>query len=196
MNREGIRPKRLAADDARWGRIAQARPPLPAWAPLAGWLASASVLSVVVIALVGGPGPLDDPHQGDQRAGFLIDADEARDIRSLGLPGRPVGRRPLLLAFARQPPSAQAVRTALAGVPDAFARFLVLPEAATARPVPTIADPSGRIAQAVGIAEPKDGGAPIGYAMVDASGRVRYVTLDPRWPDHADEIELIAEAVR
>jgi hypothetical protein len=191
------RPERFVADDARWGRIEQVRPPLPAWAPLAAWLAIAFVLSLVVIVLVGEPGPLDDPQQGDQRAGLLIDPEEARNVRELGLPGRPVGRRPVFLAFARRPPSPASLRSALDDLPTAFATFLVLPDTGAAPgPVPAVGDPDRRIAQAVGMAEPKDGGTPIGYAVVDDGGLVRYATIDPRWPDHGDEIGLIAEAVR
>jgi hypothetical protein len=162
-----------------------------------GWLAGASVLSLVVIGLVGGPGPLDDPQQGDQRAGFLVDVEEARMVRGLGLPGRPVGRRPVFLAFARDALSGRSVRDALGRLPEAFAAFLVLPStSAPGAAVPTVSDSDGGIAHAVGIGRPKDGGPPIGYAVLDRRGRVRYATIDPGWPRHGDEIELITEAVR
>jgi len=185
------------AHDARWGRVEGARPPLPAWAPLAWWLASAVVLGVAIIAIVGGPGPLDDPDQGDQRPGFLIDADEARRVPGLALPGRPVGRRPVFVAFARRTPGRKAVRSILRRLPDGFAAVLVLPDdRAAGAQLPIVADPDRRIARAVGMDRPRDGGPPIGYAVIDQEARVRYATIDPTWPDQGFEVGLITKAAR
>lgn len=185
------------AHDAQWGRVEGARPPLPAWAPLAWWLASAVVLGVAIIAIVGGPGPLDDPDQGDQRPGFLIDADEARSVPGLELPGRPVGRRPVFVAFARRTPGREALRSILRRLPDGFAAVLVLPDGRAAdAPLPIVSDPDRRIARTVGMDRPRDGGPAIGYAVIDKDARVRYATIDPTWPDQGFEVGLITKAVQ
>ena len=59
-----------------------------------------------------------------------------------------------------------------------------------------IADPEGRVARELGLPRPKDGGSPIGYALVDRDARVRYATLDPSYTKHAAEIETIAGALQ
>lgn len=186
-------------DNADWGRLPGAAPPLPASAPLLTWLLLAVVLTTTVIGVVGGPGPLDDPNQGDQRPGFLIDPKEARVVGGLNLPGNPIGRRPVFIAFDRNVPRPDELRRAVREVPDRYAVFLVVPGpppvAGTAR-AEIVADARGRVADAVGLDRPKDGGAPIGYAVIDSGGRVRYATIDPTWTRHGFEIDRITRALR
>jgi hypothetical protein len=189
----------ISEGDARWGRAAGAWPPVPPWAPLAWWAVSAVVLIAVVVGVVGGPGPLDDPSQGDQRPGFLVDPDDARVVRGLALPGAPVGRRPVFLAFDRRVPAADDLSDALRSVATGVSTVLVVPRInARVAPsaLPVVADPKGRIARAVGMDRPRDGGAPVGYAVLDSKGRVRYATIDPTWHRHAFELGLITGAVR
>lgn len=174
--------------------------PFAWWAPLAWWAVGAALLAVIVLSLVRHPGPLDDPDPADQRPGFLTAAAEARELSGLALPGDPVGRRAVLVAFDRSPPPARRYASALAGVPDAIAVVLVIPREPATRTRPgrgrLLVDPEGRVAEAMGIHRPSDGGPPMGYAVLDADGRVRYATLDPSYLDHGDESALIAEAVR
>ncbi len=59
-----------------------------------------------------------------------------------------------------------------------------------------VIDRQRRIADVVGLPTPKDGGPPIGYAVIDGRARVRYATLDPRYAEHGFEIEIVTEAVR
>jgi len=80
---------------------------------------------VVVLGAVKGPGPLDDPRQDAQRTGLLIDADDARHVQALGLPGSPVGRRTVVVIFDRQAPSADELLAFAGGVPDSAAVVLV-----------------------------------------------------------------------
>lgn len=188
-------------NDAEWGRRRGAEPPLPARAPLMWWGAMAVVLTVVVVAVVGGPGPLDDPNPGKQRPGFLVDADDARVVRGLLLPGDPVGRRPVFLAFDRKVPRPDALRGLLRVVPDRFAAVLaVAPGRAIVAPKQgrfiVVVDTGGRLARAVGLDRPKDGGPPIGYAVIDAGARVRYATLDPTWTEQGFEVAIVANAAR
>lgn len=46
--------------------------------------------------------------------------------------------------------------------------------------VPVVADPPERIANAYGMRTPIDGDPPVGYAVVDNSGLIRYRTLAPK----------------
>lgn len=186
--------------DARWGRIPGAAPPLRASAPLVWWALTAVVLVVVSVTVVRGPGPLDDPAQGDQRPGFLVDPDEAREVGGLDLPGSPVGRRPVVLIFDRGPPRREALTDFVDGVPRSAAVVLSTAGAGAAQALPErvrqAGDLRGRLADAIGMPRPKDAGPPIGYAVIDAEARVRYATLDPRYVEHGFEIEILAGALR
>ena len=177
--------------DREWGRVSGAAPPLSPWAPIIWFAATAVVLIAVIVAVITSPGPRDDPNPADQRAGFLIDGPQLR----LDLPGVALGERPVVLIFDRSEPDAGRLRAWLAQVPERASAVLVLAGPGSAE-VPVLADPAGDIAAAVGMPTPKGGGRPIGYAVVDSTGRVRYVTLDPTYLDNAFEIAVIAGAVR
>ena len=176
--------------DREWGRIVGAAPPLSPWAPVVWFTATALLLIAVVVAVITPPGPQDDPRPADQRAGFLIDGPQLR----LDVPGLAIGERPIVLIFDRAEPAADRLRAWLTRVPARASAALVLPGPGRAE-VSVLADPAGDIARAVGMAAPKDGAPPIGYAVIDSTGRVRYATLDPTYLDNAFEIAVIAGAV-
>lgn len=193
--------RRQTEDDRYWGRIGGARPPLPARAPLLFWFAGALVLAFVVVAVIRAPGALDDPNEGDQRPGFLVDVDEARGVAGLELPGDPVGRVPVVVIFDRRISPPQRLQSFLRDVPGDVAVVLVVSEPIDEQPrlpagVRLVAGSGGRIADALGMPQPRDGGAPVGYAVIDRDARVRYATLDPAYPEHAFEVEIIAGALR
>jgi hypothetical protein len=160
----------------------------------------AVLLAVVVVAVVRGPGPLDDPRQGDQRTGLLVDPDEARSVEDLPLPGDPVGRRPVVVLFDRRVPPAAELRALLADIPPEAAVVLVVtgpidrPVAVPDR-VRVVTAAGRRLAERLGLPTPKDGGAPVGYALLDERGRVRYATLDPTYLEHGFEFDIVVDAV-
>jgi alkyl hydroperoxide reductase subunit AhpC len=57
-----------------------------------------------------------------------------------------------------------------------------------------MADPAGELAEAYGLRQPADRGEPVGYAIVDAAGRIRYRTLDPEVEDLLGEVDTILRA--
>lgn len=61
--------------------------------------------------------------------------------------------------------------------------------------VPIAIDRSGEYVAAIGIRRPRDSGPPVGYAVVDSRGQVRYRTLDPAVGDGLDEVATIVKAV-
>ena len=61
-------------------------------------------------------------------------------------------------------------------------------------PVHTV-DAAG-VADAFGMRVPRDGGFPVGYAIVDSDGLVRYRTLDPDMAAELGEVETILRATR
>lgn len=52
-----------------------------------------------------------------------------------------------------------------------------------------------RAAMAYGLARPRDGGAPLGYAIVDSIGRIRYRTLDPVADSLMAEVDTMLAAL-
>jgi hypothetical protein len=192
---------RRRESDEEWGRSAGARPPLGPKTVLGWWLATASVLVLVVVVVVGGPGPLDDPDQGDQRAGFLFDPGEAPVIEDLPPPGQALGEQPVFLLFDRRGFDVDRVAPVLAEVPRRFAFFVVVPQPAAEPEAPSgrvriVPDPGRRLAQAVALDRPVAGGFPTGYAIVDSKRRVRYATLDPTYDEHAFEVDIVTGPVR
>ncbi len=59
---------------------------------------------------------------------------------------------------------------------------------------PLIPDTAGQIANGYQMRRPRDGGPPVGYAIVDSSGSVRYRTLDPTVWKHLKEVQTIWNA--
>jgi hypothetical protein len=169
------------------------RPPLPPWAPLAWFALLAAVLSAVVLVLAPPPGHLDDPDPAQQRDGLL----RSGPVVAAELLGVRFGSRPVLLLFDRNAPSAEQLTSYVDGLPDGSAVRLVLPqEPERDLPVPVVVDAAGRLAEAVGMPEPVDGGFPVGYAVVDADRQVRYATLDPEYLDNVFGARTIVGAVR
>ena len=177
-------------------------PPIAAWVPLAWWAVGALVLTAVVLGGVRGPGPLNDPDPADERTGRLTPPDEAVRVPGLELPGDPVGRRPVLLVFDRRAPDPDGYSGFIAEASRGTVPLLVVPHAPAAqrRAVrgrsAVLEDRPGSVAAAVGIDKPKDGGPPIGFALIDRRARVRHATLDPDYAEHGFEIMVLGGAIR
>ena len=141
--------------------------------------------------------PLDDPDPAHQRPG-LLDLDSLPAPAPI-LPDLEYHGGPTLFVFAResQPPCSwlDALEIARAAVVLAIGA----PEGAAGRAgcpgLQGVADPWG-LAREVGMRTPRDGGFPVGYAIVDADGLLRYRTLDPDMAHLVDEINTMIEAVR
>jgi hypothetical protein len=179
------------------GGAATLRPPMPWWSPLVWFLVVATALSVLVVGGVGPPGPLDDPDPADQRSGLLIDEDVAVAVPELRLPGDLVGKQPVVVVFDRARPDPERFAQWRRAVPDEVAVVLALPENApgtTFADVPVVGDVE-QLADRLGLAEPSDGGLPVGYVVLDTEARVRHATLDPTYLDHPFEITTVAGSV-
>lgn len=157
-------------------------PPLSPAAPVLAAGLLAALLTFVVVALVGPPGPRDQQSLSLQRDGLLLSGPQVPE--QVG-PVR-FGEQVRVLLFVRNPTSPSEL--------DAWSRQLPGDVALTVvRP----ADPqAARLAEVVDLPEPNDGGPPAGYAVVDPDRQVRYSTLDPAWRRNAFEVATIAGAVR
>lgn len=97
-------------------------PLLPAWGPLAWFGVLAVVLTLVVVALVRPPGPLDQVDLAYQRDGLALDG----PLLEQDVPGLELGGRPVVVLFQRGAPDPQALRRWLSAVPD-IARVQLVP---------------------------------------------------------------------
>ena len=157
-------------------------PPIRWWVPAVAFVALSAVLILVVLRCVGRPGPLDDPDPAAQRDGVLRDG--PRLPAALG--GVRFGEHPVVLLFDRTAPSGPNFQRCR----DEVSRAGVVLSVCVAG-----AERCGRLASAVGLAVPVDGGAPIGYAVIDQTRRVRYATLDPIYQQNAFEVNVITGAL-
>ncbi|MDT0278228.1 hypothetical protein [Blastococcus goldschmidtiae] len=149
----------------------------------------------MVVVLVRPPGPLDQPDPARQRDGLLLEG----PLVPSTVTGVEFGRSPVVLLFDREPPDRQELASWLGEVPRRAEVQLILPEppAALVDPglVEVVVDPDGRLADAVALPAPVDGGPGIGYAVVDSRRQVRYSTLDPAYLVNAFEVTTILKWV-
>ena len=185
-------PAVTAEEDPAYGRTPGLRPPLPAWAPLAWFAALAAALTFVVVALVRPPGPLDDADPAYQRDGLLLSG----PIVPEQVIGVDFGGRPVVLLFVREVPQGDELAQWLTAVPDGADVRVVVPQPTTSElPAPIVVDPLNKLADAVDMPQPVDGGRPVGYAVVDSDRVVRYATLDPSYLANSFEVTTIVGAV-
>lgn len=170
-------------------------------APLiATWLGAALILGLLLVLARSAVGPLDDPDQAWQRPGFL-DAGALPAPAPTVVEGVPVPGRPTVVFFIRAD-GVGALCRALRGrpLPDNAATVLVVggasPSGRCAHTATVFIDANGAVARAYGMRRPRAGGAPVGYAVVDATGAIRYRTLDPEVARHLGEVATIVEALR
>jgi hypothetical protein len=157
------------------------------------FLALTAVLAFVVVALVRPRGPLDNPDPAFQRDGLLLDG----PVVKRKVAGVDFGGRPVVLLFVRDPPDRRSLADWASNVPDRAGVRVVVPR----RPVtdlglPVVVEPLNRLAEAVGMPTPVDGGRPVGYAVVDSDRTVRYATLDPQYLRNGFEVSTIVGAVQ
>ncbi len=168
--------------DADWGRLPGAQPPLRWWLPGVVFAVAAVVLTLVVALVVRGPGPRDDPNPGDQRDGLLLGGPRLPPE----LAGVRFGGRPVVVLFERGVPGGPRFERWRAEVSDDGVDLVVAVAGSQQAAI---------LAGAVDIPSPVDGGAPVGYAVVDATRLVRYSTLDPAYLRNAFEVDVITGAI-
>lgn len=189
------------ADGEDHGRTLINGEPRRSGAPLVlTWLAAAIGLGLLLALARVAEGPLDDPDQAWQRPGYL----DAGDLPAPSLavaPGIPLPGRPTVVFFLRP-------ENSLAELCQALAESSLLDKAVIAMVV--VGSPSGRcdlaaavvgdadagLGDAYGIRRPRGGGPPVGYAVVDAAGAIRYRTLDPDVSERLREVTTIVSALR
>ena len=162
------------------------------------WLAVAVVLTVFLAIARAAKGPLDDPDPARQRPGFL-DAGELPAPAPSVAPNVPAVERPAVVFFVRADGMEKLCRALGDGRLAERAAIAVVvagtPSGGCDAAAAGVADPEGDVAQAYGMRRPRDGGPPVGYAVVDAAGDIRYRTLDPAVADRLDEVSTMVAAL-
>lgn len=162
------------------------------------WLTLAVVLGVFLAIARAAEGPLDDPDPAWQRPGFL-DAGELPARAPRVAANVPTAERPAVVFFVREDGMEElcpvlrdsrlagraAIAVVVAGTPSGGCDAVAA----------VVADPEGDLAEAYGMRRPRDGGPPVGYAVVDATGDIRYRTLDPALADRLDEVGTMVAAL-
>lgn len=160
------------------------------------WAGAAWGFAVLLVIAGHARGPLDDPDPARQRPGFVdlgtlpVPAPEVVD----GIPA--IGRRAVVF-FERPAGLARLCRALEASTLGRHADVVVVsadggPCEGGAR---LAGDPASSYARRVGMDVPRDGGPPVGYAVVDSAQRIRYRTLDPHVADGLGEVATILAAV-
>lgn len=170
-----------------------------------GGLAVCLLLVLAVLLGSRGPGPLDQPDRANQRNGLLLDGPTVEPSP----PGLGLSDGPTVLLFVRSSPDPDVLAGWRGMLPTDTHVVLVVQEPdpsstgdgeagssalAAAAGADLVVDPDGRLADAVDLPQPVDGGPGVGYAVIDTEGVVRYSTLDPAWPENAFEVATIAGA--
>jgi hypothetical protein len=163
---------------------------------VATWVLVVGVLGAL-LALAGRSGsPLDDPDLARQRPGFLdaVGRPTAAPQVTVGVPSD--GRRAVI--FFVRPEFVAPLCRAIAGDASLAARAdLVIVSSGPVGPcagAPVVADVPGRLAAGFAMRRPRDRGPPVGYAIVDRVGDIRYRTLDPSVVTGLREVETMVEA--
>lgn len=161
------------------------------------WLAAAVGLGLLLMVARVAQGPLDDPDQAWQRPGFLDAGDLPAPAADLA-PGLPANGSPTVVFFERPSGLAKLCR-ALARTPrPGGGEVAVVVASGPRRPCPAarvVVDPDSALTGEYGLRRPRGGGPPVGYAVVDAAGAIRYRTLDPGVAGRLGEVATIVDAL-
>ena len=165
---------------------------------LAVWLVLALMLGALLLATQLRRGPLHDPNLAYERPGFL-DAHGAPFPAPQLTPVLPAPGERTVVFFTR-PQRAARLLTALAQATSLHERAQLVVMVAgptvtgSASDIPVVADPDGERAAGFRMPRPRDDGSPVGYAIVDSRGQVRYRTLDPAIAEHLTEVDTMVRA--
>lgn len=160
------------------------------------WIAAAVSLSGGLAASQQSYGGLDDANLAYERPGLLdLQGPPIAAPMIAGIPAR--GRRAVIF-FTRPERVAGLERAASRDGPLRAEADLLIVAPTAGVPgfggIAVVADGGRGLAAKLEMRTPRDGGFPVGYAVVDSSGRVRYPTLDPELTDHLDEVETMVRA--
>lgn len=162
---------------------------------VAVWLAATVALATLMAVARASESGLDDADPARQRPGFLDAGALPRPAPRLSADLPRPGRRSVV--FFTRPDAIDDLCRSLATSRLAQRADVAVVVSGPGRcgGVVTINDPAARLGRAYGLHRPRAGGPPVGYAVLDSRGLIRYRTLDPTAADHPGEVGTIVRAV-
>lgn len=166
------------------------------------WAGLSVLLGGAVLAAELARSSLDDPVQARQRPGELFPAATSIHAAVVGDDLPQVGHRTVVF-FIRDGGYGRLIEALSDGAGERLVDLeptadivVVVPHKPTGTPIVTglARDPIGVLAAAYGMPTPRDGGPPVGYAIVDTQQRIRYATLDPGMTGRLGEVVTLARA--
>lgn len=160
------------------------------------WTTAAVGLALLLAVADRARGPFDDPDPARQRPGILDLGDLPSPSPEIvaGIPA--TGRRAVV--FFERTAGLEGLCEALRENPlpgDTDVVVVVSADGGSCLTRATVvADPLATYARRFGLDVPRDGGAPVGYAVVDSRQRIRYRTLDPQVAHGLREVATIVAA--
>lgn len=161
------------------------------------WLCAVVVFGAPLSVIQRSTSPLDDPKPARERSGYLDSVGERRTAPlvtiSVPAPGkvaliffvRGEQQQPLVSALSKSGALPSRVDVAVVGGrPD-------LAESHFA----SVTDVDAALARGYEMPKPRDGGYPVGYAIVGPDGTIRYRTLDPDVAEHLGETRTVLAAL-
>jgi len=162
---------------------------------VAVWLAAVLCFGSPLALARSAESGLDDPDPARQRPGFLDAGGLPQPAPSLA-GGLPRQGRPTVVFFLRPEDVPRLCRPVAGAAPDLRAQLVVVVSGpGGCDGVATVNDGPAGLAAAYGLPHPRSGGEPVGYAVVDRDGLVRYRTLDPAVADNLAEVTTILRAL-
>lgn len=158
------------------------------------WLACAVVFGTLLAWAEHSRNPKDNPDPARQRGVYLHSPRVAPAV----IPGFPRPGKRLAVIFVRSARDGMlfhdlALQSDITSLGD-----LVIVTADGSVPdvrqglEAVVADRTSAIVRAYGLDRPRDGGYPVGYALVDRKGFLRYSTLDPHCVGMGQNEEIVA----
>lgn len=161
------------------------------------WLVTAMLFGVAMLVADQIGSPLDDPDLAMQRSAALdaVGPRSAAPDVTTSIPAagritvvffvRAAQQEPLLVQLSQPGVLPSNVDAAIVGGP------VNLSEA----PIAVLTDSDRSLARGYGMRTPRDGGYPVGYAIVDTTGVIRYRTLDPQLTRRLADVRTILKAL-
>lgn len=159
------------------------------------WSLAAAGLGAGLLLADRSRGPLDDLDPAHQRDGLVV------DLGPVDLSPHLAARTPAAVLFVRPEMLNQLAET-LSGptspeLPPAVRLLVVQPGAPPSdqRDLTIVDDTSSAVRRTCRMRDTRDGGYPVGFAVIDAAGHLRYRTLDPGMTARWFELRTMVRAV-
>ncbi|PZS27505.1 MAG: hypothetical protein DLM59_16330 [Pseudonocardiales bacterium] len=162
------------------------------------WLLIALFFGVALLVADHRGSPLDDRDLAMQRPG-LLDSVGARSEAPPVTTSIPATRRVTIVFFVRsaqQQPLLARLSQPGALPPTVDAAIVGGPVNLSEAPIAVLTDSDGSLARGYGMRVPRDGGYPVGYAIVGTDGVIRYRTLDPDVTRRLADVRTMLKALR